>query len=269
MWIKIITYINTIQLVIVHPRKFQKIFASLTHWIHLYHHFLRNIWHANISYICKDWRGRYGRIIEIFGQESDKYYRNKQLFVGWIGNRGWKQRIDGGLTKDRQREGTKAGLNKCLAGWCSRSNIWNAGIFTNRETTSYVCLRLDPPPPFSPFSSDTTTAANRSDPLFFSFFFFFYFLFFFSFLVDAHTSRTRQRHGPWLALDQMKTRFSARYWLCGWNLSTDRCARHAGPRSITTPALSSLFSRPWVLTRRADARKYGIEFCLDPRIFML
>lgn len=25
---------------------------------------------------------------------------------------------------------------------------------------------------------------------------------------------------------------------------------HAGPRSITTPALSSLFSRPWVLTRR-------------------
>lgn len=124
-----------------------------------------------------------------------------------------------------------------------------------RHTFAFVSTRL-------PLFLHSLRYNNGGEPVRPSFFPFF-FLFFFSFLVDAHTSRTRQRHGPWLALDQMKTRFSARYWLCGWNLSTDRCARHAGPRSITTPALSSLFSRPWVLTRRTDARKYGMEFFSD------
>lgn len=134
-----------------------------------------------------------------------------------------------------------------------------------RHTFAFVSTRL-------PLFLHSLRYNNGGEPVRPSFFPFF-FLFFFSFLVDAHTSRTRQRHGPWLALDQMKTRFSARYWLCGWNLSTDRCARHAGPRSITTPALSCSLVLG-LLTRRTDARKYGMEFFSDSQrdfecLFML
>lgn len=98
-----------------------------------------------------------------------------------------------------------------------------------RHTFAFVSTPL--PAPFSPFSFDTT-AANRSDPLFF--FSFFSSFFFFSFLVDAHTSRARQRHGPWLALDQMKTRFSARYWLALWLKFVDR-------RPVCTPVCWTAF----------------------------
>lgn len=127
-----------------------------------------------------------------------------------------------------------------------------------RHTFAFVSTPL--PAPFSPFSFDTT-AANRSDPLFF----FLFFLLFSSFPFSSMPTRVERGN------DTVRGSPSIRWkrvfppdigWLCGWNLSTDdQCARQcAGPRSITTPALSSLFSRPWVLTRGADARKYGIEF---------
>lgn len=69
-----------IQLVIVHPRKFQKISASLPYSLNSIYTITKflQIEHLIRKHFVSGKDRGYGRIIEILAQESDKYYRNKQ-----------------------------------------------------------------------------------------------------------------------------------------------------------------------------------------------
>ena len=101
--------------------------------------------------------------------------KNPGNIIGINSNRGLEFLVcDGLMANDwRAKRGGHEGeqrLNKCLASG-TRSNIWKAGIFTDRKTTSYVCLCASPPFPSILFRYNGTEPIADSFSFFFSFFF--------------------------------------------------------------------------------------------------